>query len=127
MGFDLIYAHLLLRAAVERRRYCAVKILNVHATKGHYEHNLLELEIMQTITATSKSPRLPQLRDHFEIEGPHGRHLCLVLPVFSESVSSFRHSAPLKLLNPPKVKIIIVQVVEALLKLHGANIIHAGQ
>ena len=82
---------------------------------------------MQTITETIKSPRLPQLRDHFEIEGPHGRHLCLILPVFSESVSSFRRSAPLKLLNSPKVKIIIVQVVEALVKLHSANVIHTGQ
>jgi serine/threonine-protein kinase SRPK3 len=82
---------------------------------------------METITATIKSPRLPRLRDHFEIEGPHGQHLCLVLPVFGGSVSSFRRSAPLKLLNTPKVKIIIVQVVEALVKLHSANVIHAGQ
>jgi serine/threonine-protein kinase SRPK3 len=82
---------------------------------------------MRTITETVKSPRLPRLRDHFEMKGPHGQHLCLVLPVFSESISSFRRSAPLKLLNPPKVKILVVQVAEALVKLHGANIIHTGQ
>ena len=75
----------------------------------------------------NKSPHLTRLYDHFEIDGPHGRHLCLVLPVLSETVSSFRRSAPSKLLDPPKVKIIIAEVVQALVQLHAADIIHTGQ
>lgn len=111
----------------ERPRYCAIKILTVHATEGHHNGRLLELDIMQTITSSAKTPTLPRLRHHFEMEGPHGRHLCLVLPILSESVRSFRLSVPSKLLEPPMVKIIVVQVVEALVQLHAANIIHTGQ
>ncbi|KAJ8582922.1 kinase-like protein [Rhizopogon salebrosus TDB-379] len=70
-----------------------------------------------------ETPLLPRLCDHCEIDGPHGRHLCLVLPVLSESVSTFRRLAPSKLLDTPKVKIIVAQVVEALVKLHAANIV----
>ncbi|OJA09422.1 hypothetical protein AZE42_03067 [Rhizopogon vesiculosus] len=54
------------------------------------------------------------MADHFEIDGPHGGHLCLVLPALNESISSFRRSAPSELLDPPKVKIIIAEVVQAL-------------
>lgn len=109
------------------RKYCAIKILSVFATQGHHDGYLLELEVMQTITASAKTPTLPQLYDHFEIDGPHGRHLCLVLPVLSETISTFRRSALSKQLDPPKVKIIIAQIVEALEQLHAANIIHTGQ
>jgi serine/threonine-protein kinase SRPK3 len=115
----------LLRAE-EAPTYHAIKILTVHATKGHHDVHLLESEAMQTITAM-ETPLLPRLCDHFEIDGPHGRHLCLVLPVLSESVSTFRRLAPSKLLDTPKVKIIVAQVVEALVKLHAANIVHTGQ
>jgi serine/threonine-protein kinase SRPK3 len=115
----------LLRAE-ETPTYHAIKILTVHATKGHHDGHLLELEAMQTITAM-KTPLLPRLHDHFEIDGPHGRHLCFVLPVLSESVSTFRRSSPSKSLDTPKAKIIVAQVVEALVKLHAANIVHTGQ
>jgi serine/threonine-protein kinase SRPK3 len=112
--------------AEETSTYHAIKILTVHATKGHHDVHLLELEAMQTITAM-ETPLLPRLCDHFEIDGPHGRHLCLILPVLSESVSTFRRLAPSKLLDTPKVKIIVAQVVEALVKLHAANIVHTDQ
>ncbi|KAG1852680.1 kinase-like protein [Suillus subluteus] len=111
--------------AEERLRYCAIKILTVHDTKAHHDGHLLELEVMQTITRSTGISLLPHLRDHFEINGPHGQHLCLVLPALSESVDSFTYSAPSKLLDPPKVKIIVAQVLESLAQLHTANIIHA--
>jgi serine/threonine-protein kinase SRPK3 len=110
----------------ETSTYHALKILTVFATKGHHDGDLLELEAMQTVTAM-KTPLLPRLRDHFEIDGPHGRHLCLVLPVLSESVNTFRRSLPSKSLDTPKVKFIVAQVAKALVKLHAANIIHTGQ
>ncbi|OAX31625.1 hypothetical protein K503DRAFT_870560 [Rhizopogon vinicolor AM-OR11-026] len=93
----------------ETLRYHAIKILTAHVTKGHHDGGLLELEAIQTITESTKTPLLPHLHDHFEIDGPHGRHLCV---------------QPSKLLDPPKVKIIIAQVVQALVQLHAANIIY---
>jgi len=81
---------------------------------------------MKTINEL-ESALLNTLEDQFEIDGPHGRHLRLVLPVLSETVGDFRRSAPLKSLHTTKVKNIVAEVVEALIELHGANIIHAGQ
>ena len=107
-------------------KYCAIKILTVHATKGHMNGHLLELDMMEAITRLKRVLRLPILRDHFEIEGPHGRHLCIVQPVLSTDISNFRRSAPTKKLGLPTVKIIIAQVLEALVNLHTAHIIHTG-
>jgi serine/threonine-protein kinase SRPK3 len=109
------------------QKYCAVKILTVHATEGHINGHLLELDIVEAITRLKRALRLPVLRDHFEITGPHGRHLCMVLPVLSTDISSFRRSAPTKKLGLPAVKIIIAQVLEALVNLHALHIIHTGQ
>jgi serine/threonine-protein kinase SRPK3 len=71
-------------------------------------------------------PTLPYLFDHFETEGPHGHHLCLVEQVLSTDVSVFRRSAPSERLGSRTVKIIIAQVLEALVPLHAAGIIHTG-
>ena len=109
----------------ETPKYYAVKILTAHATKGHHDGHLLELEVMQAVTSF-KPLKLPRLYDHFEIDGPHGRHLCLVSRVLSGSVNSFRRSAPSKSLDTPKVKIIVAEVVEALIQLHAAKLIHTG-
>jgi serine/threonine-protein kinase SRPK3 len=106
--------------------YYSVKILTVHATKGHLNGHLPELEIMKAIRKL-KCNRLPYLFDHFETDGPHGRHLCLVQPVLSTSVDHFRLSAPSKKLGFPTVKIIIAQVLEALVALHSAQIVHMGE
>lgn len=70
--------------------------------------------------------RLPDLLDHFDTEGPYGQHLCLVLPVLSTDISRFRRSTPSKKLGFPTVKIIVAQVLEALVALHDAQIIHTG-
>ena len=70
---------------------------------------------------------VPSFYDHFETEGPHGRHLCLVMGVLSSDISHFRRSAPSKRLRFQLVQNIIVQVVEALVALHAVGIIHTGE
>jgi len=81
---------------------------------------------MQTTTALTgtSSYGLPCLLDH---DGPHGRYLCIVTPILSETVSSFRRSAPSKSLDSQKVKMIFCGAVEALIDLHATNIMHTGQ
>jgi serine/threonine-protein kinase SRPK3 len=106
--------------------YRAVKILTVEATEENEDSHLLELEVLKRIR-TLRGPHavnLPYLFDHFAIKGPHGKHLCLVLPVLSTDISSFRKSAPSQMLKSPTVKVIVAQVVSALVVLHDAAIVH---
>jgi len=114
---------------LEGKTYYAIKILTARATKDHHDGHRLELEAMRTTTALTAGPLpgLPYLIDHFEIDGPHGRHLCIVTRILSETVSSFRRSAPSKSLDSQKVKLIFLEAVNALIYLHATNIIHAGQ
>ncbi|KDR77473.1 hypothetical protein GALMADRAFT_65701 [Galerina marginata CBS 339.88] len=110
--------------ATETPQYYAAKILTAYATALHRKGLLLELEILKAIKELKGIHKLPRLLDDFEIDGPHGQHLCLVMPVLSTDVSSFRRSAPSKRLGLQAVKIIVVQVVESLVSLHAAQIIH---
>jgi serine/threonine-protein kinase SRPK3 len=74
-------------------RYRAIKILTAHATRLHEKGVLLELDILKAISSEEPSEhtlRLPRLHDHFEMEGPHGRHLCLVQSVLSTDIGTFR-------------------------------------
>lgn len=111
----------------ETPAYYAVKILTAHATKCHKDGLLLELEFLKAIKGSKGTHTLPYLFDHFETEGPHGQHLCLVQSVLSTDIARFRRSAPLERLGFLTVKIIIVQVLEALVTLHATRIIHTGQ
>ena len=104
-----------------RSKYRAIKILTAHATNLHRDGQLFELEVIQSIP-----PFINHLYDHFEIDGPHGHHLCLVYRPLSETVGSFRRSAPSQSLSVAKVKVIVSEVLEALCNLHAANIIHRG-
>lgn len=104
--------------------YYAIKILTAQATKGGHRGHPVELEVLKAVS--SKNSGFPYLFGHFEISGPQGSHLCLVQSVLSTDVSSFRRSAPLKKLGFQTVKIIIDQVLEALVTLHAEGIIHTG-
>jgi len=113
--------------AQETPAYYAVKILTVNATKGHQYGHLHELEIMKALRKQQVTQTLPYLFDHFETESPHGPHLCLVQPVLSTSISLFRRSVPSRRLEFPAVRIIIAQVLEALVALHAAGVVHTGE
>jgi len=72
-------------------------VLTAHATKEHQEGRLLELKVLEKIKELRgrTTTNLPYLSDYFETKGPHGQHLCLVLPALSIDISRFMNSAPL--------------------------------
>lgn len=85
-----------------------------------------ELDALQISRGASQN--LPQLYDNFEIDGPHGRHICFVLPVASVSVEQFLSGngvAPF--LRPHLVQLIVYNVLEALNGLHRNGIVHTGK
>jgi len=105
-------------------KYLAAKILTVDATKRHGTGQMRELEFMKEIREWKDSDHLPLLRDHFVERGPRGEHLCLVMDLYSTSVSALRRSAPHKALPPYMTRNIIMMLVEALVQLHSMRIVH---
>lgn len=107
-------------------RYLAVKILTAYGTILNNAGRLSELEVLKAIGPVDRNDVLPFLINHFEELGPHGQHLCFVVPPLSTDLASFRRSAPRKRLPLHTVKIILLCVLQALERLHGLNIIHTG-
>lgn len=108
-------------------KYLAAKILTLDATQRHRTGQMRELEFLQEITAQDDTDYLPLLRDNFVERGPRGEHLCLLLDLYSTSVSALRRSAPHKALPPYIVRNIIMMLVEALVQLRSLRIVHTGR
>jgi serine/threonine-protein kinase SRPK3 len=111
--------------------YCvAIKILTAVATAGHSQKLLLELELLQRIQSVPPSSgrdRLSTLKDHFELQGPHGKHLCFVLLPLGASLKTLHDTAPDRILPQPIAKRIVKQILQALVYLHETcRIIHTG-
>jgi serine/threonine-protein kinase SRPK3 len=109
----------------------AVKILTAAATAQNRAGQLHELATLQAVAEIAKTihppAKLPILLDHFEIQGPHGDHLCFVVDARSTSVDDFRRSAPSKTLRLHVVQLFMFHVLLGLEVLHRAAIIHTGK
>lgn len=67
------------------------------------------------------------LLDSFDIDGPAGKHRCLVHPPLFESVLTFLHRNPVRRLPVPIVAFVLKRLFLALDFLHtGCQIIHTG-
>jgi serine/threonine-protein kinase SRPK3 len=107
-------------------KYQAVKILTLEGTHDHAAGHSRKLEFMQQIAVGEEIDALPFLEDYFEEIGPGGSHLCLVMMLLGQDVSSFRRSAPKKVLPVHVSKVIIQVMLEGLDQLHAMDIIHTG-
>ncbi|KAI9057489.1 kinase-like protein [Trametes sanguinea] len=105
-------------------RYLAAKILTIDATERHATGQCRELEFLKEIAARDEVEFLPLLRDSFVEQGPKGKHLCLVLDLYSTSVSALRRSSPHRALPAYMVRNIVMMLVEALAQLHEMRIVH---
>lgn len=67
------------------------------------------------------------LLDHFDVDGPSGKHRCLVHQPLFESVLTFLHRNPVRRLPVPIVAFILQRLFLALDYMHqGCNVIHTG-
>ena len=86
---------------------------------------------MQRVTNCSQNSTHPgrhhvaQLKDHFDLEGPTGRHVCLVMPLLGASIAEKATTGHLLRVPSPSVKRIARQMLQALDFLHNeCGIIH---
>lgn len=119
---------ILFRPPHASRRLVVIKILSarsVQETDAGHSHELATLQVIQGLP-DPRSLQLPILFDHFEITGPHGSHLCLVLEYLGHTIGAFRNSTPTKRLRLHVVQLVAMYVAEGLKNLHENEIIHTG-
>ncbi|KFY27916.1 hypothetical protein V493_03243 [Pseudogymnoascus sp. VKM F-4281 (FW-2241)] len=84
-----------------------------------------ELSILQHLSTADPShpgfPFIPQLRDHFEITGPNGTHVCLVLDPMGETLSGFTTLWDPTIVPTPVAKRFTWQLLLALDYAHAAG------
>lgn len=98
--------------------HAALKILNSDFYNG--KHEIFELEVMEKVTevaSTSTHPgkdHVATLLDHFELNGPTGKHVCMVYRLLGEDIAAQTTRAKIEHLPYRAVKQITRQLLEAL-------------
>ena len=104
-----------------RHRYVALKLLTADKSQ---ERN--ELRVYQHLQARGTkhgtNTHVAQLLDHFEVEGPYGNHLCLILPLLGPSLASFQSSRGMKI-KPDVAQLLASQMIQAVDQLHKNGIV----
>lgn len=126
IGFPSIYNRSSFRPESSIWRFVAIKIFSARSTLETNAGHLHELATLQVANRLDAPLSLPRLLDHFEITGPHGHHICLVLEYAGHTLSAFRSSTPTKTLRLHVVQLAALYVAAGLQKLHEAGIIHTG-
>lgn len=123
----MILFHISLRPAHSIWRFVAIKILSARFTQETNAGHLHELATLQAVRRLEPNLPLARLLDHFEITGPHGHHICLVLEFAGHTMSAFRNSTPTKTLRLHVVQFVALYVAYGLQKLHEGGIVHTGE
>ena len=69
---------------------------------------------------------IPQVLDKFLVDGPNGRHRCLVTEPGMMSLAEAKDASYCRLFELPVAKAITAQVIQAVAFLHHRGIVHAG-
>jgi hypothetical protein len=104
-----------------------VKVLTAYCTTLNHVGRLNELRTLEAVAPVDRNDNLPFLIDRFYELGPHGQHLCFVVPPLSTDLSNFRRSSPNNRLPLHTVKMVLLCVLQALERLHRIDIIHTGR
>jgi serine/threonine protein kinase len=65
--------------------------------------------------------------DNFEVEGPHGRHQCLVFPALGMSLTSLRDLFDERAIEKTLLQRFLLVVVTTLDFMHQAGVVHTGK
>ncbi|PTU25132.1 hypothetical protein P175DRAFT_0429948, partial [Aspergillus ochraceoroseus IBT 24754] len=106
-------------------KYVAIKI----AIAGT---DMLESKILNTLALSEPSDEeqpgealIPQVLDTFSIDGPNGRHQCLVTEPGMMTLAEAKDASYTRLFRMPVAKAIAAQVIQAVAFLHHRGVVHA--
>jgi serine/threonine protein kinase len=98
------------------------KTIDNHREIKFYEH------LISLVSQHRGSAYIRDIRDTFEIDGPDGRHLCLVHSPMHMTIRDLEYLNPLRRLPEALLRCILFNILQALSFLHEeAQVIHAGK
>ena len=104
--------------------YVAVKILVAHCEQP--ESDILRLLRSKPRETHPGSGIIPLLLDEFDINGPNGKHRCIVTTPARVSVAHAQDASIDHLFQPSVARAIIAQLIQAVAFLHSMGIVHSG-
>lgn len=111
-----------------RNRYVALKILAARLSRDCPEVELLRR--IKDAPEHSGKPFVMYMLDHFWINGPNGKHLCVVSQVGGPSIKQFNdcpgQSSGTRRLRAHVARKVALQVTEGLAYIHSTGIVHGG-
>ncbi|CAL8579589.1 hypothetical protein XPA_005326 [Xanthoria parietina] len=117
------FATVWLARDTEANRYVALKIIMADERSNKLELKMFEYLANQHSDHPGKQ-HLVTLLDRFVIQGPYGKHNCLVLPFLGPSVSNQASSYHSKMLDPCLARRVATQLSESLAYMHSVGIGH---
>ena len=106
----------------EEDRYVALKILQARDSSEDVHELKMHRYLQEKLNETDQRSMIA-LYEHFWINGPNGRHLCLVFEVAGPALASFRHWDQWRKVRPDFVRCIGLELAERLLALHQADVV----
>ena len=106
----------------EEDRYVALKIMQARDSSEDVHELKMHRYLQEKLDEVDRDSMIA-LYEHFWIEGPNGRHLCLVFEVAGPALASFRHWDQWRKVRPDFVRPIGLQLAERLLALHRADVV----
>lgn len=107
-------------------KYVAIKIAIADADMQ--ESKLLDTLALSALSNEGKSGEalIPRLLDTFLLDGPNGRHRCLVTEPGMMTLAEAKDASYTRLFRMPVAKAIAAQVIQAVASLHRRGVVHAG-
>lgn len=108
----------------QSQKYVALKILAAHEAESN------EAEILRLLSSPNSHPGqrfVPLLLDEFAIDGPNGRHLCLVQDVAACSVTISKEWSSNNLFPLETARSIVAQLILGVSYLHSRGVCHGGK
>jgi serine/threonine protein kinase len=103
-------------------KWVALKIVDAeHSAVTNKANALLEIAV-EYFEAQYLAPEYR----HFHIEGPNGRHLCVVLPILGSSTAELSNGLQCRL-RPGIARKLAFQAASAVHELHWLRICHGGE
>jgi len=110
------------------QRYVSLKIMIARYSSESNEAKILRLLAHGSSESTHPGQRfIPRLLDDFTVDGPNGRHLCLVQEFAACSITAAKEWSSNNMFPVETARSIAAQLILGLAYLHSRGVCHGGE